>query len=65
MAGQEYCITISTAGAAFENPGPELARILRKLADGLERGGISATDPEDFCRLYDVNGNNVGEAVAR
>ena len=54
-----YSITIDTDGAAFEDPGPELARILRRLADGLDRGGI---EPTDAARLYDVNGNNVGRA---
>lgn len=38
-----YTITIHTDGAAFDpDPGPELARILRKLADGLDRGGALA-----------------------
>lgn len=57
-----YTITISTDGAAFEDEhqaAAELARILRRLADGLDRGGIT---PEDETRLYDVNGNNVGRA---
>ena len=54
-----YSISIDTGGAAFEDPGPELARILRKLADGLDRGGI--TPPED-AHLYDVNGNRAGIA---
>lgn len=55
-----YTLTISTDGAAFEEEaGPELARILRRLADGLDRGGIA---PEDVTRLYDINGNNVGRA---
>lgn len=55
-----YTLTIRTDGAAFEEEaGPELARILRRLADGLDRGGIA---PEDVTRLYDINGNNVGRA---
>lgn len=57
-----YSVSIDMAGAAFEDPGPELARILRKLADGLERGGI---DVSDECRLFDVNGNKCGRAVGR
>lgn len=55
-----YTITIHTDGAAFDpDPGPELARILRKLADGLDRGGITPPEP---VRLYDVNGNSAGFA---
>jgi hypothetical protein len=57
-----YTLTIHTDGAAFEDEhqaAAELARILRRLADGLDRGAIT---PEDETRLYDVNGNNVGRA---
>lgn len=54
-----YRISIDTDGAAFEDPGPELARILRKLADGLDRGGITPPEP---VRLFDVNGNTAGRA---
>ncbi len=54
-----YSISIDTDGAAFEDPGPELARILRKLADGLDRGGITPPEP---VRLFDVNGNTAGRA---
>lgn len=62
-----YSITISTDGAAFEDyyadretaTAVELARILRRLADGLDRGGITPPEP---VRLYDVNGNSVGFA---
>lgn len=59
----KYTVAIRMDNSAFEDdPGAELARILRRLADGLERGGITTAE---VARLYDVNGNNVGEAVAR
>lgn len=63
-----YTLTIHTGGAAFRDDddrdhktaaAAELARILRRLADGLDSGRIT---PEDETRLYDVNGNNVGRA---
>jgi hypothetical protein len=49
-------ITISMDNAAFEDGEgkPELARILRRLADKVEAG-----DEPPF--LYDVNGNKVGK----
>lgn len=51
-------ITIALDNAAFNDegrhePGPELARILRRLADDLE-------DDNDPAVLLDVNGNAVG-----
>jgi hypothetical protein len=52
-------IHIRTTNAAFEgDKTPELARILRKLADDLERQGV----PErgEVRKLFDVNGNTVG-----
>lgn len=56
-------ITIKMNNAAFSNDdgeglarGPELARILRGLADRI------ADDPDPSgCPLHDVNGNRVGE----
>ncbi len=64
-------ITIRTGNAAFQNdmsgtldPGPELARILRNAANLLEDKNQT---PESWgksdClfRLYDANGNHVGE----
>lgn len=62
-----YSISIDTDNAAFRSEhtdaetatGAELARILRRLADGLDRGGITPPEP---VRLYDVNGNSVGFA---
>jgi hypothetical protein len=46
-------IKISTANEAFDVPGPEIARILRRLAQEVEMG-------IDAGKLYDVNGNAVG-----
>jgi hypothetical protein len=55
-----YRISIETDNAAFDpDPGAELARILRGLADRLEDGG----DLAEPIRLRDFNGNTVGEAV--
>lgn len=50
-------IIIETDNAAFEEAGAEVetARILRKLADCIENGGIG-----DF-NLKDINGNTVGQ----
>lgn len=50
-----YRIEIKTDNAAFEDdPGYEVARILRKLADRVESEGL------DQVRLMDINGNCVG-----
>ena len=47
---------IETDNAAFaDQPATELARILRALADRIER------DPESYIPLRDINGNKVGE----
>ena len=49
--------------SAFDHPGEELARILRKLADRVESWEGSISD--DFHDLImDANGNKVGTAVA-
>lgn len=48
---------IETGNAAFEeDPGHEFARILRKLADQLEAGDLNG-----YRKLFDYNGNAVGE----
>jgi hypothetical protein len=53
-----YSITIETDNDAFyPDPGPELARILRKLADRLDGGELA-----ESVRLMDYNGNTVGRA---
>ena len=46
-------IEIFSSGTAFDQPGEETARILRKLADQIENG----TAPEV---LHDLNGNQCG-----
>jgi hypothetical protein len=48
-------VTIRADNAAFDEPGPELARILREIADTVEhRADIHGS------HCYDVNGNHVG-----
>ncbi len=55
----ELTIEMSLDNAAFEDdPAPEIARILRQLADKLEGRGI-----DDEILLWDINGNRVGKAV--
>lgn len=51
-------ITINMDNAAFDEPGPELSRILRDLAN---RYHDTACD--DYHSITDINGNTVGEAV--
>ncbi len=51
-------ITVTMENAAFEDaPASELARILRELANKIERNG------PDACKLRDINGNTVGKFV--
>lgn len=55
----ELTIEMSLDNAAFaDDPAPEIARILRQLADKLEGRGI-----DDEILLWDINGNRVGKAV--
>lgn len=65
----EYVITINLDNAAFyddgmddvelmHNPGPEVARLLRKLADECDGGPYEG-------KLKDINGNTVGRAEIR
>ena len=50
-------IKISTANEAFNVPGPEIARILRHLADVAE----PMETPGDWStKVFDNNGNTVG-----
>ena len=57
-----YLIEIATGNDAFyPEPGPELARILRKLADRIETA--APVELEDAIRLMDYNGNTVGRAL--
>lgn len=49
-----FTLEVSTENAAFDDdPGAELARILRTVAKSLHEGGESGT-------VRDVNGNTVG-----
>ena len=58
-----FTLKIETDNAAFEDElrGPELARILRAVADRLADLGSL----EDRGALYDSNGNNVGNWTLR
>ena len=56
-------ITIECDNAAFEHPGPELERILKRLADHVGTTGIWQTDDLVVLDGYtprDINGNHVG-----
>jgi len=49
-----FRLDIAVENSAFEPvPGPEVARILRAVADRVERG-------EESGKLNDINGNKVG-----
>ena len=50
-----FTVTIETDNEAFSrNKGREVARILRRIAERLERG-------EDSGKAMDLNGNSVGK----
>ena len=56
-------ITINCENAAFEHPGPELERLLKKLADYI--GPLGLWETKDLITLSgyairDINGNRVG-----
>lgn len=53
-------LTIATGNSAFDDGqrGAELARILRDIANSIERNGDDA-DGMDLC-IRDANGNRVG-----
>ena len=54
----KYIIEIFCDNEAFTNqPGTEIARILRELADKCEESGIPV-----YSTLIDINGNKVGKA---
>lgn len=57
-------IDIDMVNLAFEGEdcGPEVARILRALADRCEDWSYSRFVNEAMVKLYDFNGNNVGKA---
>lgn len=52
-----FTIAVHTDNEAFDpDPAPELVRILRKIADRVEREGFSGF----FETIHDVNGNDLG-----
>jgi len=53
-------ITIHMDNAAFENPGLELAQILRDLANKVENSDF-ADEYDRNLSLRDMNGNTVGQ----
>ena len=55
---QTFRLEVTCDNAAFDDPGPELARILREAADKLESDLHSC---RWFQTIRDVNGNNVGQ----
>ena len=66
-----FTLTIRTAGAAFTvesndedngtpNAGPELARILRSIADDVESIATEGVERVNTQSVIDVNGNRVG-----
>lgn len=61
----QFDLQIETGNNAFRpkdadgDEGPELVRILRDVADRIERGG-AGEDEEIGGYIYDVNGNRVG-----
>lgn len=63
----KFILNVSTDNAAFHrdtgeewehDPGPELARILRKIADKVEHEPLETYTM--FQTILDVNGNDVG-----
>lgn len=58
-----FTASIRCDNAAFDGEacGPELARILRRLADDLASGNASGK-PGDYLLLFDINGNQCGDA---
>lgn len=60
MKAIELTIKINLENASFEEPGPEIARILKELAETL--GDFNKErDSHDYpMSLRDVNGNYVG-----
>ncbi|KXS55004.1 MAG: hypothetical protein AWU57_600 [Marinobacter sp. T13-3] len=53
-----FTLTIKTDNAAFEEPAQEVARMLRELADRIDRD----SELPDVLPLRDLNGNRVGQA---
>jgi len=57
-----FTLKVDCDNAAFEDdPAPELARILREVADGIESGEPRFAGWQGwFQTIHDVNGNDVG-----
>jgi hypothetical protein len=56
-----FTLVLSTGNAAFDgDPAPEVARILREVADDISEAGLSVGK---VFRLWDFNGNRVGFAA--
>jgi hypothetical protein len=53
-----FTVKIETSNASFDEPGSEIARVLRVLATTIEEGGL-----EDAITIFDINGNRVGKAT--
>jgi hypothetical protein len=52
-----FTLKVDTESAAFDdNPTPELVRILRSIADAIEKG----REYDMYQTILDVNGNDVG-----
>ena len=49
----QFTLAIESENEAFEDPQPEVVRILREVADQMERGTYCAN-------IRDTNGNTVG-----
>lgn len=57
MSAPRLQVAVTCENAAFEgDPGPECARILRKIADKIEAG----QDAYNYQTIFDANGNDVG-----
>jgi len=60
----KFSVQFSTSGDAFaEEPGEEIARILRIVADHYEVHGANSKGARALFRTRDINGNRVGFAV--
>ena len=59
MRSRQFSVEFTIENAAFEEPGPEIARILEVLANRVR----AWSGAEDFrAPVMDYNGNKVGEA---
>jgi len=53
----DFTVVIHVGNDAFEpDPAPELARLLRAIADRVEQG----EDCSHYLTIFDLNGNDVG-----